>query len=192
MTRQPDISTYPSAYEDIKLATAESNFPMASDVLTCSLLRTLVASKPGCKLLELGTGTGISTSWILDGMDKNAELISIDNDPEVQAIAARYLIDNRLTLICTDGNKWIKENTGSKFSFIFADAWPGKYQQLDETLSMLEKGGFYVIDDMLPQPNWPVGHADNVDQLLAYLDSRSDIILTKQNWASGIVICIKR
>jgi len=42
---------------------------------------------------------------------------------------------------------------------VFADALAGKYDGLSEALCVVKAGGFYVIDDMLPQPNWPDGHA---------------------------------
>ena len=184
---------FPKAYYTINEATKISGFTMASDVLTCSLLRTLASSKPGGKFLELGTGTGLSTSWILDGMDEKSTLISIDNDETFLNIAKENLgVDKRLRLICTDGGEWIKQNAGKKFSFVFADTWPGKYLLLDEVLDMVEKGGIYIIDDMLPQQNWPTGHAEKAIQLIADLDSRDDIILTKMGWATGIVIITKK
>jgi predicted O-methyltransferase YrrM len=184
---------YPLAYNAIKTATERNGFTMPSEVLTCSLLKTLAGSKPGSKLLEMGTGTGLSTTWILDGMDKSSTLISIDNDETLLNIAKENLgVDKRLKLICTDGGEWIKKNKGKKFSFIFADTWPGKYTLLEEMLDMVEKGGFYIIDDMLPQQNWPLGHAEKATQLLADLDNRDDIILTKMGWASGIVIITKK
>ncbi|GAC1307887.1 MAG: hypothetical protein NVSMB24_20610 [Mucilaginibacter sp.] len=184
---------HPLAYDAIKAATERNGFTMASEVLTCSLLKTLAASKPGGKFLEMGTGTGLSTTWILDGMDDNSTLVSIDNDETLLNIAKENLgVDKRLKLICTDGGEWIKKNAGKKFSFIFADTWPGKYSLLDEMLDMVEKGGIYFIDDMLPQPNWPSGHAEKAEQLLADLDNRDDIILTKMGWATGIVIITKK
>jgi len=184
---------YPAAYEAIKIATEVNGFTMPSEVLTCSLLKTLAATKPGGKFLELGTGTGLSTTWILDGMDEKSTLISIDNDETFLNIAKENLgVDKRLRLICTDGGEWIKQNAGKKFSFIFADTWPGKYSLLDEVLNMIEKGGLYIIDDMLPQQNWPTGHAEKATALIAYLDSRGDIILTKMGWATGIVIITKK
>lgn len=70
---------YPPAYAAIISATMDTTFSMSSDVLTCSLLRTLAGAKPGGNFLELGTGTGLSTAWILDGMDKDAKLVTIDN-----------------------------------------------------------------------------------------------------------------
>jgi predicted O-methyltransferase YrrM len=192
MTEQETIAKQPATYEAIKADTEKYNFSMPSETLTCSLLRTLAASKPGGKFLELGTGTGLSAAWILDGMDASSQLTSIDNNAGVQAIAKANLADERLTLVCADGNQWLSDNSNNKYDYIFADAWPGKYQLLNETLGMLEKGGMYIIDDMLPQANWPDGHQENAIQLIADLDSRDDLILTKQNWASGIVICIKR
>lgn len=184
---------YPIAYNAIKKATEANGFTMPSEVLTCSLLKTLAASKPGGKFLELGTGTGLATTWILDGMDKSSTLISIDNDETFLNIAKENLgIDKRLKLICADGAEWIKQNRGQKFSFVFADAWPGKYLLLDEVLQMVEKGGIYIIDDMLPQQNWPTGHPEKATQLIAYLEGRDDIVLTKMGWASGIVIITKK
>ena len=184
---------YPAAYGAIKKATDASGFTMPSEVLTCSLLKTLAASKPGGKFLELGTGTGLSTTWILDGMDAASVLISIDNDETLLNIAKENLgVDKRLKLVCTDGEYWIKQNAEQKFSFIFADTWPGKYLLLDEVLQMLESGGIYIIDDMMPQQNWPTGHAEKAAQLLNDLESRKDIALTKMGWATGIVIVTKK
>ncbi len=166
---------------------------MASDVLTCSLLRTLACAKPAGKFLELGTGTGLSTSWILDGMDNNSTLISIDNDPLFLDIAKEFLPhDVRLNLISTDAGEWISKNKHQRFDFIFADTWHGKYLLLDEVLSMINEGGLYIIDDMLPQANWPEGHDEKALNLISGLESRKDLMITKQLWATGIIIAAKR
>jgi predicted O-methyltransferase YrrM len=184
---------FPNIYIDIRKATKLSGFTMASDVLTCSLLRTLAASKPSGKFLELGTGTGLSTAWILDGMDNNSSLISIDNDPDFLEIAQRFLgNDKRLTLVFSEGGEWIDNNKHQKFDYIFADTWPGKYLLLDEVVSMLNKGGLYIIDDMLPQPNWPVGHHDKAINLINYLEVKEDLLMTKQVWATGIIVAVKK
>ena len=187
--RQPP----PAAYAAIDNRTKALGFGMSSDVQTCSLLRTLAASKPAGKMLELGTGTGLSTAWILDGMDDRSSLISIDNDPVYLAIAKEsLLIDGRLELLEADGGEWIAANKNQCFDFIFADTWHGKYLLLEDTLSMLNKGGLYIIDDILPQPNWPEGHDQKALNLVTVLESRTDLLLTKMNWATGIVVAVKK
>ncbi len=172
-------------------ATEKLSFTMASDLQTGSLLKTLVASKPSAKLLELGTGSGLATSWILAGMDANSKLVTVDNNEVLINIAKQHLPDERIQFVCADGYEWISSYTGEPFDFIFADAMPGKYDLFDETFALLNDGGFYIIDDMLPQPNWPEGHAEKAERLIDELEKRKDLLLTKINWSTGIIIVTK-
>lgn len=165
---------------------------MASEPLTCSLLRTLAASKPSARFLELGSGTGLSTAWLLDGMDSASQLITVDNDAALLSILKKHLgTDPRLSVVCADGDELLQSLRGQYFDFIFADTWSGKYRLLEETLNLLAPAGLYVIDDMLPQPNWPAGHADKVANLIAVLDQLKDFYVTKLSWASGIILVTK-
>jgi hypothetical protein len=59
----------PTALEAILRETANVGFSMPSEPQTGSFLRTLAASKPAGRFLELGTGTGVATAWLLAGMD---------------------------------------------------------------------------------------------------------------------------
>src|ERR1043165_9986565 len=154
----------PLEYEKIKSATDELKFQIASDLQTGSLLKTLVASKPAGRFLELGTGTGLATSWIVSGMDENSSLVSIDNNKFLVDVAEKHICDERVEFIVADGYEWILKYKGGKFDLIFADAMPGKYDLFEETINILNKSGFYVIDDMLPQPNWPTGHDERVKE----------------------------
>ncbi len=126
----------PSAIlSQIQLETQALGFQLATDSLTGSLLRTLAATKPAGRFLELGTGTGVSAAWILDGMDQDAQLISVDNDALVASIAKKYLeSDRRVTFQIEDAAAWLAQATNQQFDFIFADAWVGKYSYLQNTL----------------------------------------------------------
>ncbi len=79
----------------------------------------------------------------------------------------------------------------ASFDLIFADTWAGKYTHLDEALALLKPGGLYVIDDMLAQPTWPEDHPPKVERLIADLESRSDLVLTKMNWGTGILVVVR-
>ncbi len=186
------ILDIPTAYATIEDKTHSLGFDMSSDKQVGSLLKTLSASKPKGRFLELGTGTGLSLAWILEGMDTHSNVISIDNDPELIEVATQALgADHRVQLVCEDGAQWLARYKGSGFDLIFADAWPGKYSDIDKTLSLLNPGGFYVIDDMMQQPNWPEGHEKKAEKLVEFLESRKDLHLTKMNWSTGIIIATK-
>jgi len=185
------FSDIPVQYENIAEATRAMEFNMASDMQTGSLLKTLAASKPSGRILELGTGTGLATSWIIDGMDDKSRLITVENNELLLDIARKALQDARVEFVLADGYGWIQNYSGEKFDMVFADAMPGKYDLFEETIALVKEGGFYVIDDMLPQPNWPKGHSEKVERFISRLEEGSDITLTKLNWSTGIIIVTK-
>lgn len=181
--------TLPQFYTQIYQASKQLDFSMLSDLKTGALLRTLAASKPGGNFLELGTGTGLSLSWLAEGADEHTVITSIDNDSSFQQVAKdTFSDDQRINIICTDAAEWIRSNGQNKYDLIFADAWPGKFEYLDETLALVKTGGYYLIDDLLPQPNWPAGHDAKVDQLLEVLHQKTDFVSTTLNWSTGLIL----
>lgn len=185
-------NSVPPALPRIEDATKLCGFDMPSERQTGALLRTLVSSKPGGHFLELGTGTGLSAAWLLDGMDETSCLTSIDSNLDVSSIARTHLgDDSRFSLIVGNANDWLRQTNEGPYDLIFADAMPGKYEYFDEAWSLLRNGGIYVIDDMLPQSNWPDGHGENVERLLVELDSRMDCHLVRLMWGTGIVIATR-
>tara|TARA_R110002049_G_scaffold282923_1_gene462908 strand:+ start:597 stop:1346 length:750 start_codon:yes stop_codon:yes gene_type:complete len=189
---QSNITDIPSVYSKIQAKSKEIGFSMPSDLYIGSLLKTLISSRTNANILELGTGIGLSLAWMVDGLGKDGLLTTIDNNPELTDIAKDYFgTDPRLSILCEDGEKWIKGYSGPQFDLIFADSWPGKYSQIDEILSMVKVGGFYIIDDMNQQENWPIGHAEKAESLVKYLEKRDDFNLTKMNWSTGVILMTK-
>lgn len=186
------ITDIPVQYQSIKEDTERLSFQMNSDLYTGSLLKTLVASRKHGRILELGTGGGLATSWILEGLDQHSNLLTIENNVALWEIARQQLADPRIEFILADGYVWLKEYQDEKFDLIFADAIPGKYDLFEETIRLLKSGGLYVIDDMLPQPNWPPGHAEKAEAFIQMLESRKDLVLTKLKWSTGIIIAAKK
>jgi predicted O-methyltransferase YrrM len=185
--QQPD--TVPGILGD----TDALGFTMASDSKVGALLAVLAASKPGGSFLELGTGTGHGTAWLLSGMDAVSTLDTVDTDPEVVAVAQRHLrTDARLTFHVMDGAVFLQGQTSRKFDLIYADAWPGKFTHLNEALSLLRRGGIYVIDDLLPQANWPEGHGPKVAALIDDIERRGEFTRVRLAWASGLMLVVRK
>lgn len=183
----------PPALAAITRETERLGFTLASLPETGALLRTLAAGRPGGRVLEIGTGTGLSTAWLLDGMDAEARLVSIDIDATTSAVAARHLgADPRLTLVVGDGEAWLREEGHGRFDLIFADAIPGKYQAFEAAWRLLATGGFYVVDDMTPQPDWPEEHVSRAAALLDHLRARTDCHVVSLDWSNGVVIAARR
>jgi predicted O-methyltransferase YrrM len=187
-----EIPRQPASVAAILAESEAFGFTMASEPKVGSLLAALSESKPGGSLLELGTGTGHGTAWLLAGMDATSTLDTVDTDANVAAIAQRHLgSDRRVHFHILDGAEFLRQSSDS-YDLIYADAWPGKFSHLDEALSLLRPGGMYIIDDLLPQPNWPEGHAPKVPALIDSLEQRSGFATVRLAWASGLMLVVRR
>lgn len=69
---------------------------------------------------------------------------------------------------------------------------PGKYDGLELALRVVKPGGFWVGDDLLPQANWPEGHAAKVPLLMAALAGNPEFTVLPLVWASGVVVAVRR
>ncbi len=188
-----NISHTPPALREIVADTEALSFNMISETRVGVLLAVLAASKPGGRLLELGTGTGHGTAWLLSGMDATATLDSVESEERLVAVARRHLgTDPRVRFHVTDGAAFLTGTNAKQFDLIYADTWPGKFTHLDEALALLAPGGIYVIDDLLPQANWPDGHAAKVPSLIDNIECRQDFATVRLAWASGLMLVVRR
>ena len=188
-----EIHRQPKAVPGIVSDTEAMSFTMISEPKVGALLATLAASKPAGRFLELGTGTGHGTAWLLTGMDAASTLVTVDPDELVVAVARRHLgSDRRVTFQVADGAEFLRGARPGQFDLVYADAWPGKFSHLDEALALLRPGGMYVIDDLLPQPNWPAGHAPKVPVLIDDIERRTGFTTVRMAWASGLMLVVRR
>ena len=190
---QQQVATVPTKYPALLKESDAIGFSMPSDRHVGTLLKTLVTTISTGRVLELGTGMGLSLAWMVDGLASSGSVISIDNDPElIEAVQNHFKEDQRVQLICVEGGRWLEEYNGPQFDLVFADAWPGKYSHLDQVLGLVRPGGYYVIDDMKPQENWPEGHHEKALALMQHLETRKDLVLTKMDWSTGIILAVKK
>ena len=193
---EDEESGRPAALAAIEADTGAIGFTMSCEAAVGRLLRALAAAKPGGRLLELGTGTGAGTAWLLAGMDGQSTLDTLDDDPEALAVARRHHgHDPRVTLHEADGGPWLTDRVGAPgYDLVFADTWPGKFTHRDEALSLVRRGGFYVVDDLDRQPEGavPDGHHLAVDELVADLESREGwAALPLLGWSCGVLVLVR-
>ncbi|MFJ4621610.1 O-methyltransferase [Streptomyces sp. NPDC088812] len=185
-------NTLPTSLPALRVAAREAGFTMSCEERTGSLLAVLAAARPGGRILELGTGVGEGTAWLLSGMDGASRLVTVELDPGVQALARRRLgSDPRVTFVAADGGEWLEKYDGEPFDLVFADTWPGKFTHLERALDLVAPGGTYLIDDLLPQPGWPEAHEASVRRLLADLEGRHDFRSVRLAWASGLAMAVR-
>jgi predicted O-methyltransferase YrrM len=182
----------PHIWSEIERRTAELGFDKPSDMRTGALLKALAASKPHGRLLELGTGTGLATACLLAGMDSASLLVTVDIDAQVQAVARELLgSDSRISFELADGREFIRTQQHQSFDLVFADAWAGKYDGLDDALALVRHGGFFIGDDMLPQANWQEHHQEHAEKLVTYLEGLQGWTTMTLSWGSGFVVSVR-
>ena len=122
--------------------------------------------------------------------------VTLNNSEEARKIGRKILEQNLANCVnffpITCIYNYKNELTEEPEVVLIIKTVEGKYSEIEEVLTLLHHGGFYVIDDMSQQPNWPVGHEKNVERLIDYLENRSDLNLTKMNWSTGLVVCTKK
>ncbi|PZW24687.1 putative O-methyltransferase YrrM [Thermosporothrix hazakensis] len=189
------VVTPPAILQSIEAETLALGFTRSCKYQTGSLLRMLAATKPGGMLLELGTGTGCGSAWLLEGMNRTARLISVEQEERYSLVAQRLLgTDRRATFLVQDAADFLRVQKPASFDLIFADTTAGKFMLLAETLALLKPGGLYVIDDLTPQEDWErdmPGHTERVEALVETLERRADLLLTRMNWSSGLIVAAR-
>jgi predicted O-methyltransferase YrrM len=118
--------TPPAVPEQVLAATeraTRAGFTMSCDPGTGHLLAVLAARTPaGGRLLELGTGTGVGTAWLLHGLRgrSDVELITVEHDPAIAELTDTRSWPDWAKLVVEDAVSVTKRS--GTFDFIFADA----------------------------------------------------------------------
>lgn len=131
------------------------NFDRSCSLETGRLLRSLAASKPGGRVLELGSGVGVGAAWLLGGMDAGAHLLTVENDVlRAELVWTLLRGDPRAQVL---HGQWPVALARGPYSLIFSDCAPAKQEtaHLDALASALAPGGLLVVDNFSPPASLP-------------------------------------
>ena len=105
------------------------------------------------KILEIGTYTGYSTICLAEGLSKNGKIDTIDKNEELIKIQNKYFKKSgfRNKIIQHTGNAlYILKNLNEKYDIIFIDADKENYiNYFNQVSNKLSKNGIIISDNVL-------------------------------------------
>lgn len=142
---------------DLELENIRANIPIIRKG-SQRLIRFMLELKKPVKVLEVGTATGFSSIFMLEFLDKKAEITTIEKMKERIDKAEetfRNLDKNKqITLIKGDAIEILADlvSKNKTFDFIFMDAAKGQYINFFENIKkLLVPGGMLITDNMLQE-----------------------------------------
>ncbi|MFY9220405.1 MAG: methyltransferase domain-containing protein [Candidatus Nanopelagicales bacterium] len=147
-----------AAHEPLALVEARQH-GQERDVLTVapavgSLLRWIASLTQPAQVLELGTGTGVSTGWLLAGLPAASVVTSVDADPALHSIARRTVAAmdhaaHRCRFIAGDATDVITRLTEGSYALVVltpsAPALGDPEIMLAEISSVMRPGGVLAM-----------------------------------------------
>jgi predicted O-methyltransferase YrrM len=182
--------------EPVRLAAERAEragFAMSCDPGAGSLLAVLAAAVPANgRVLELGTGTGVGTAWIVHGLRErdDVEVVTVEIDAATAALAAQYRWPPQVRLLTGDALEVTRR--AGRFDLIFADAQGGKWEGLDATVAALRPGGQLLVDDMTPGEFADEHHARKTAEVRSRLLGHPDLVSVEIAWSSGLILSTRR
>ncbi|HUR51631.1 MAG TPA: O-methyltransferase [Mycobacteriales bacterium] len=121
------------------------------DPTTGSVLRLLAAACQAKAVVELGTGAGVSSLWLLRGMRPDGVLTTVDRDTEHQRLARQSLVEagfgtGRVRLITGDALAVLPRLSDGAYDLLFCDASRAENgDYLAASTRLLRPGGMVVF-----------------------------------------------
>jgi predicted O-methyltransferase YrrM len=91
----------------LRCRAAAEGFTTSSAAEDGRLFTALAAAKPGGAILELGTGTGLGTAFLLAGMNAAVTPVTVELSQPLSGIAREEIADPRVEWVIADGGDWL-------------------------------------------------------------------------------------
>ncbi|MEH7237668.1 O-methyltransferase [Bacillus sp. JJ1562] len=166
MSTEYRSNTYiPELVQASKILAKRNSFEYSCSDEAGRLLSVLVGQITQGKILEVGTGFGVGSSWILSSIAPTVKFISVDHSKEKVDAVSKCIKHNQAEFICGD---WKDVITKGPFQFIFADAAAAKTIEGELLLKTLNVGGMLFMDDFTPEEHFPEEWKGKPDKVREY------------------------
>jgi len=125
------------------------------------LLGALAASRPNGRLAEIGTGTGVGSSWIVSSLGPGASFVTVEADDH-RATACAELFAGLPNVRVLHGDWHDVLPPEAPFDFLFFDGGgykrsppPQMRAESEQALELLGPGGVVAMDNLTPEHLWP-------------------------------------
>lgn len=161
-----------------KQTNIRTNYPrMLSGSVQGSLLKILVEITGASRILEIGSFTGYSATWMAMGLPEGGSIDALEINDELEGLMRegweKAGVSGRINLHIGDAKETLKSLKGP-YDMVFIDANKREYSEYyDLVFPMLRSGGIIVADDVL----WdgkvyadPLPHDSQTEGLLRFND----------------------
>jgi predicted O-methyltransferase YrrM len=168
-----------------------------------AVLRLLAAAGSAKAVVEIGTGTGVSGTWLLRGMRTDGVLTTIDVENEHQRIARRIFQEagfapSRTRIITGRALDVLPRLADGVYDLVCVDADPTEFGACAEAaLRLLRRGGVLVINGALAGGRISDPAARDVDTLSVRHTVR--MMREAEEWipavipsGAGLLVAVKR
>lgn len=155
------------------------------------LLSTLAAAvRPNGSILEIGTGVGVGTAWIVAGLEgrDDVALLTVESDERLSEVTKEWPWPSFVRLLRADATE---VTLSTEYDLIFADAAPIKYGHISSAVAALRPGGILVVDDLHAGPRTTDSERSEKGALRQYLLGLSGLRAVELDWSSGVIMVTK-
>jgi predicted O-methyltransferase YrrM len=183
----------PAPVAHAKRRAVEQRFTRSCDDSVGRLLAVQAAHlPPNARVLEIGTGVGIATAWIVSGLGSrnDVEILSVEVDDTLSATARTYHWPSYVRIETTDAETALADYPDT-FDLILADASASTLDHVDAIVDAARSGGMLIFDH-----NAVSAAATEPDTSLTTLRQtvldHNKLIAVDIDWASGLLVATKR